>query len=191
MSSLCLSDLQDDLESFFYVILFFTLQYLPVRFSQVELVDLMESIFEESKFDPTLGMVVGGHAKARLLLAGDSPLVNFMFLANSPMNAWMEQSWDAFEQFHNYLYKEQRRATRARIMNPANSAHSINLANERPTMLAAGHIYLCDHDHFLKIFEDVLALEDWSDLHHTRAAMHQFVNSELAKQRPGTKWMHE
>ncbi|KAJ3504274.1 hypothetical protein NLJ89_g8022 [Agrocybe chaxingu] len=142
-------DLQDDLESFFYVVLFFTLQYLPVSLPQPELVDFMKSIFEERALSHALGMDIGGQAKATLLAGQDTSFMRLAFLDNPPVNSWMRASWLAFEELHR---------------------HEIRRPTQTPTL--AAHIGLRDHDRFLKIFEDVLALGEWSDARKPTAAAH-------------------
>ncbi|CAA7269075.1 unnamed protein product [Cyclocybe aegerita] len=163
-------DLQDNLEFFFYVVLFYTLQYLPISISQLELVDLMKAIFEECTPMYALGINIGGQAKARLLAGADTSFFCLVSIDNPPVNSWMRASWLAFEELHWYIEDEKLKVLRARMSDSAILTQEVQQTTQMPTL--APHIRLRDHSHFFKIFKDVLALEEWSQARKPTAAAH-------------------
>ncbi|KAJ3504272.1 hypothetical protein NLJ89_g8020 [Agrocybe chaxingu] len=182
--------LHDDLESFFYVILFFTLQYLPVNLSQVQLVDFMQSVFEECRLNNTLGIDVGGEAKTSLFIRNDSQIMDLVFLGNRPLTAWVQHARFAFGQFHRYVEREDRPLISFSDKDEHATESAPRLTAGRQIPLPAD-ILLRDHSYLLQLFEQALAPHNWPDNHKETAAVAQFIAPDTTQTPAGVKRTHE
>jgi len=96
-------DLQDDLESFFHVVLYFTLRYLP--HDMVEgLPKLMGDLFEGHSYTSN-GQVIGGEFKMVLFTAPGTVLYKaggrFQFTENPALSQWLFKSLRGFKQWYD------------------------------------------------------------------------------------------
>ncbi|CAA7269074.1 unnamed protein product [Cyclocybe aegerita] len=174
-------DLQDDLESFFYVVLFFTLQYLPVNLSQAALVDLMQSVFEECRLDRDLGVDVGGIAKKHLIMDDDSKLRTLLFPGNRSLTRWFQRAGDPTP-----LHDSEDDAD----YETEDDSAQVPFTPQRQIPLPV-NINLRDHNSFLQIFEKALNREHWSDYRKQTAAVHRFTASDPTETQAGLKRVRE
>ncbi|KAJ3504271.1 hypothetical protein NLJ89_g8023 [Agrocybe chaxingu] len=158
-------DLQDDLESFFYVVLFFTLQYLPVNLSQAALVDLMQSVFEECRLDHDLGVDRARDAFRQYHVHVAQEISQQVSAANPIAEDDSED--DADYETEDDL---------AQV--------PFTLQRQRPLPV---DINLRNHNSFLQIFEKALNRELWSDYRKQTAAVHRFTASDPTETQAGLK----
>ncbi|KAG5650429.1 hypothetical protein H0H81_012290 [Sphagnurus paluster] len=114
MSSLLLMNkgkvhtIQDDMESFFYVMLYHCIRYLPHKMtSRVELI--LRHIFDYILTD-TVGLNHGGHLKQLLILnlGRTPPFDGFEITNNQPLNGWISSAFDIFGEWLSAVLPKRR-----------------------------------------------------------------------------------
>jgi len=89
-----LQDLQDDLESFFYVVLYHALRYM--RHNKVNKVNaIIEKVFDDYVEDDD-GQITGGDGKRALL---NRKRLDFTLLESQPLNDWLQYALDAVDEW--------------------------------------------------------------------------------------------
>jgi len=93
-------ELQDDLESFFYIVLYLALRYLPHN-KVPELPVIMAKVFEEHSTMPTA--VVGGMGKYSLFNDGGHLGEDLEFTDNEPITSWIDVTLKLVRDWYDYL----------------------------------------------------------------------------------------
>lgn len=107
-----LQDLQDDIESFVYVVLFHVLRY--VNHTQVHKIhSIMEEIFDDCKLDDH-GNFTGGRGKRSLLFDSGELGPDFAVVDNTPLQQWLLFAFEAAADWLSYATLRTRKYLRAR-----------------------------------------------------------------------------
>jgi len=145
-----LHNLQDDLESFFYLVLYLSISKLPfttkVARSKRTIID---SIFAQCTFDDVLGTYIGGSEKYMLIRdREDSFLAGLDFTDNVPLTDWFYATLDALEQLRNLL-----------------NAMARSRADDEKKKLEEDfeNLKLHNHDYLKGLFEKALGEVGWPD----------------------------
>jgi len=96
-------DLQDDLESFFHIVMYFALRYLP--HDMVDgLLKLMGDLFDGHSYT-TNGQIIGGETKMALFKAPETVLYKaggrFQFIDNPALSQWVSKSLRGLKQWYD------------------------------------------------------------------------------------------
>ncbi|KAJ3516961.1 hypothetical protein NLJ89_g792 [Agrocybe chaxingu] len=108
MSGLLLVDpykphtLQDDLESFFHIILYYSLQCLPHSKQPDEVQHIITDIFEQCRHRPFTGLYIGGTGKQSVILFPTS-LGVLTLTDNEPLTEWILSAQRALKSFYLYV----------------------------------------------------------------------------------------
>ncbi|KAJ3516971.1 hypothetical protein NLJ89_g799 [Agrocybe chaxingu] len=148
-----LHTLQDDLESFFHVVLYYSLQYLPhnKRLDQVQ--DSITEIFKESRYQTYTGLYTGGKGKREMIMY-ENGLGILTLKDNAPLTTWIRSALKALQSFYAYDFLAQ---LSWRNNNPE--------AQSRPTFFPPDTEKLANHDYLLELSTTALAASDaaWPD----------------------------
>ncbi|CAA7269062.1 unnamed protein product [Cyclocybe aegerita] len=174
-----IADLFDDLESFFWVAVFFTIQYLPCAKCDEQLSNLILNVFAQCTHDPETGLYMGGQGKyAALTRMSDSPVRKLEFHNNKPLTKWIKDVLSAFKQLTLFNNSSREDTTDLAISRAeeagANSDLAITRAQVEFTLPPLPEqIRLRDHQSFLKFFTDVLNEPGWPDNRKKHATVFQ------------------
>ncbi|KAJ3506913.1 hypothetical protein NLJ89_g6598 [Agrocybe chaxingu] len=161
-------DLYDDLESFFWVNLFFILQYLPCNKREMQLEDFMNKVFAQCTYDHDAGLYIGGQGKDSALDSTSSTSMLFVleFTDNHPLTKWMEDVVLAFEELLLFINVSRRTALQlarslAQRAGVDLSAATAQFRAEFTVPLPPDHIQLRNHQSFLQFFTTALDKPGW------------------------------
>ncbi|KAJ3517603.1 hypothetical protein NLJ89_g406 [Agrocybe chaxingu] len=116
-----LHELPDDLESFVYIILYFTLRYLDHnRFDNLGMI--MDYIFDYSNANDD-GTVTGGAGKARVASSRNPIGEDFAITDNAPLTELLDFSLEAVREWHNICIDRRRPNSRKPKFTPILSSH--------------------------------------------------------------------
>ncbi|CAA7259376.1 unnamed protein product [Cyclocybe aegerita] len=116
-----LHELPDDLESFVYIILYFTLRYLDHnRFDNLGMI--MDYIFDYSNSNDD-GTVTGGAGKARVASSRNPIGEDFAVTDNAPLTELLDFSLEAVREWHNICIDRRRPNARKPKFTPTFSSH--------------------------------------------------------------------
>ncbi|KAJ3512352.1 hypothetical protein NLJ89_g3568 [Agrocybe chaxingu] len=150
-----LHTVQDDLESFFYVILYHALQYLHHNKTEEDVERIILRIFDQCTYEPYPGQYIGGDGKQSMILTRTT-LEKFIVTSNAPLTTWINEALYSLEDFHMYVLTVVQKYRRT---NPDTPEHDI------PMPPPPSHITLSSHAHFTDLFKTALdaPAEQWSD----------------------------
>ncbi|TFK46136.1 hypothetical protein OE88DRAFT_1668323 [Heliocybe sulcata] len=96
--------LQDDLQSFFWTLLYTGLHLIPCSLSRMRLADMLKTVFDESRWDDGKGRTVGGREKYMVIcngtyilpdtLTGEPPII--FGPPATPLNDLVKPLWRLF-----------------------------------------------------------------------------------------------
>ncbi|CAA7265452.1 unnamed protein product [Cyclocybe aegerita] len=144
-----LHTLQDDLESFFHVILYYSLQYLPHNKQLDEVQYVITDIFKQCRYQTFTGLYIGGTGKQSMLLFPTS--VGALTLTdNEPLTEWILSAQAALKSFYLYV---------------CTVSDSHPGAGNSPAIFPPDAHKLADHTYFLHLCATALAVPDaaWPD----------------------------
>ncbi|KAG6893425.1 hypothetical protein C0993_001122, partial [Termitomyces sp. T159_Od127] len=132
--------IQDDMESFFYVMLYFGLRYLQHNYAR-RVPSLLKYIFDYEDFDKN-GSAIGGAGKAFLIMNSDLALGDNFKFSSGPFQRWFEWSVKAIGEWirHCKLTTSQR---------------------AEATQGAESKLLFYDHSNMAKVFAKCLDSQDW------------------------------
>jgi len=130
-----LHELQDDLESFCYVVLYLALRYLPHNKVSI-LPAIMTNVFEHHYNVPT--GVFGGHGKYAMVGSRGYVGKDLAFIDNEPLTSWVDVALRMLKDWYDYLDQS------IRYIAPGTPL----LLKDRP---------LCDHEALDQTFQTALA----------------------------------
>jgi len=146
-----LHNLQDDLESFFYLVLYLSLSKLPfttkVARSKRAIID---GVFAQCTFDDVLGTYIGGSEKYMLIRnLPNSCIAGLVFDDNKPLTDFLMSTIDALEEYYDHS-----RAVEKAI---ANKTKTERLKEDFETL------NLRDHTYLQHLFDKALGEVGWPD----------------------------
>ncbi|CAA7269054.1 unnamed protein product [Cyclocybe aegerita] len=148
-----LHTLQDDLESFFHVILYYSLQYFPHDKQSGEVQDIIVKIFKQCEYETFTGLYTGGTGKQNMILF-ENAFDGLTLTNNGPLSEWIRSALNALGDFYSYLSSLQRQHRAAS-----------SPARKPPTFFPPDTDKLANHNYFLQLCTTALAAPDaqWSD----------------------------
>jgi len=93
-------DLQDDLESFFYLIFFLAVTELPIEGFLEGRATLVESIFGSCNWRESIEEFVGGDGKTAMITSLGHIGESYDFPGNQPLTSWTMATLDALEEYY-------------------------------------------------------------------------------------------
>lgn len=135
-------DVQDDMESFFHVVLYHGLRYLSHNMDPTELNLVMSRVFDEFNVAGD-GTYKGGEAKHAMFRSRRYVSEHFSIKDNEPMTLWINDALESVAQWHLFVDPPARR----RYI----SAPSIHVDELR----------LRNHDQLAECWEECLSMEGW------------------------------
>jgi hypothetical protein len=136
---------QDDIESFAYVVLYHALRYLK-HSALSDLRKIMIDVFDDFDIDDA-GVFKGGKGKSHFFSNYRITLgAKFKFISNSPLNSWFKYTISAVGQWHNHMME---------LM-----GDEIETTADLP-LGDISHLTLKDHAAFGAKWYELLQLPDW------------------------------
>ncbi|KAJ3504553.1 hypothetical protein NLJ89_g7876 [Agrocybe chaxingu] len=155
-----LHTLQDDLESFFHLVLYYALRYLPHNLGLLNLKVLIDQLFLEYEWNEVIRQYVGGKGKFLMILDGFSSL-NVRFMDNKPLAKWLRDALGCLTEFYQYCINMASQITEDQDDEPLPSDESLRVPPSRLVPPPPATIRLHNHDHFVSLFKTALATPGW------------------------------
>ncbi|CAA7269066.1 unnamed protein product [Cyclocybe aegerita] len=174
-----LPDIFDDMESFFWVTVFFTIQYLPCNRSKVQLANFVRDVFAQCQVDGHTGLHMGGKGKYETLVEmSTSPLSDLVFEDNNPLTKWLEDVLFALRKLTIFISYSRDDAGAVAASRAKKSGADAGSARARaitdftvPPL--PDHVQLRDHQSFLDFFTEALSESEWPNNRNKDAAVFQ------------------
>ena len=147
-----LQDLQDDLESFFYLIFFLALTELPIKGLPEGPATIVDAVFGSCTWRESIEEWVGGDGKNSMITSSAHIGTSYDFPGNRPLTGWIMATLDALEEYYHWNHRKQK--LEARLAD-----------NQQPTTLEAAQIpiRLRDHSFLDSEFQKALGGGVWTD----------------------------
>ncbi|KAF8871385.1 hypothetical protein CPB84DRAFT_792004 [Gymnopilus junonius] len=153
MNSSKISTLQDDLESFFWLVLYFVLRYMDHNIPQEELPDLMDDIFDS--YRNRRGQAFGGQAKLAIIQSVSLTLLAYFEVnQNSPMTTFVERVRRKFDRWYRHCSEIELQARTLRYEEQIEDAGEV-------VPVSAGSLSLNDHAKMEADFKNALSMITW------------------------------
>ncbi|KAG6810142.1 hypothetical protein H0H92_013135 [Tricholoma furcatifolium] len=142
--------IQDDMESFYYVMLYYGLRFLSHNYKKMEVRQLLHEIFDQEKHGAN-GKAYGGDGKALLLVGLTFEGLDFKF-TTEPFDHWWDGTHKAVSEWF------------------AHCRQKSSNANTNAEPLDPSQLGLRNHDAIVKVFQSVLGMTWPKDEHKVDAA---------------------
>ncbi|CAA7269104.1 unnamed protein product [Cyclocybe aegerita] len=146
--------LQDDIESFFWVVFYYSLHFLPNSLSDARIEAIIKIVFQQSIYDPELRQFTGGEGKLKLIMSRKY-IQDLEFPGNAPLSQWFD---DALQYLDEYYRWEDERSRNERL---CKAAAAKGTTAKLPALPPFESLALADHSSFQLLFESALAKPDW------------------------------
>ena len=147
-------DLQDDLESFFYLIFFLAVTELPIEGFLEGRSTLVESVFGSCNWRESIEEFVGGDGKTAMITSLGHIGESYDFPGNRPLTSWIMAALNALGEYYDHVKKQKLAARFA--ADPEEQQSTPPEATEIPLRMR-------DHSYLDSQFTRALKRSDWAD----------------------------
>ncbi|CAA7269097.1 unnamed protein product [Cyclocybe aegerita] len=145
---------QDDLESFFFLVLYYSIRYIPNDQGIQELKELHAELFEECRWRSAIGQYVGGQGKFFMITEGYHSL-SVDFMDHKPLQKWLRSALRCIARFYWYCIDVERK----------HFEEHKDEALPVPRVLVPplpATILLHNHEYFSSLFKTALEAPGWA-----------------------------
>ncbi|CAA7269098.1 unnamed protein product [Cyclocybe aegerita] len=148
--------LQDDLESFFYLVLYYALRYIPYNQGIEKLKELQSQIFEECRWNSTSGQYLGGEGKFFTITRGYHTL-RINFVDHRPLQNWLRNTLGCIAEFYRYCIDTEQKHFEEHEGEPL-PLHCV------PVPPPPASIGLHNHEYFSSLVKTALEAPGWASM---------------------------
>ncbi|CAA7269107.1 unnamed protein product [Cyclocybe aegerita] len=149
--------LQDDIESFFYVIFYYGLHFLHHNLDDEEVQRIISKVFQESSYDHVLRQFTGGDGKRAMIMHRRYITQRFTFTDNPALSHWFDDARKALASYHKWVDSVEE--FRLAELDAKAKGYPID-EDDRPAPPES--LKLASHSYFRQLFISGLARNDWS-----------------------------
>ncbi|KAG6883396.1 hypothetical protein C0995_012354 [Termitomyces sp. Mi166 len=142
--------IQDDMESFIHIMLYFALRYLKHSSGRWNVPTILSNIFDNEGYDLD-GHLVGGAGKRPLFMDKFCLGHNFKF-SSAPLQSWWQWALIAARQWIQYSYDSVH-----------GSSEGIPFPDQDTEPVEVTNLQLCDHSKMAWMFKMCLASRNWPE----------------------------
>ncbi|KAF8062445.1 hypothetical protein FPV67DRAFT_1783297 [Lyophyllum atratum] len=150
--------IQDDMESFVYIVLYHGLRYF--RHSRPHSTKgLLQDIFEYQKTEGD-GTIMGGRSKRSMFLEGKTYLGHDFEFESKPLDRWNEAAFAAVQEWLEHVAP---RAKGSKSLLTSMAGNALPPQTTLATSASAAHLHLRNHAAMANLFSHCLSSKDWPE----------------------------
>ncbi|KAJ3504749.1 hypothetical protein NLJ89_g7775 [Agrocybe chaxingu] len=151
--------LQDEIESFFYVLFYYAIKFLPHNLSAKEVEMILEKVFEKFWYDFVLRELTGGDDKHSMIIRR-AYVRELRFVGNEPLSEFIRQCLKYLAEYYRWqesVGEYDWSCERTRMT-------GVDYLSDTPVPGPLEKLKLATHECLRALFESTLAREDWPNM---------------------------